>query len=99
MIRFYRNFRDPKINKARKSPKYTCRDAKCLGRECFYPDARVLPSRRMAQDGLFGQRIRWKQRTIYICTIMYEFGCPEAESYDRDREQERINDGWESTVL
>lgn len=78
-----------------RSERFVFRDAKCLGRDCFRPEVREIPAGKVT----YGINLRKKPRIAGVCAHCKDFGCPVAESYTQERQQERINDGWLSVRI
>lgn len=97
MIAFYNNqiHDNAKLDNV---PHYQFKCGKCIYRTCWSPGLRITETVG-DKNPLYGRKLKFNANDIYICTWMFDFGCPEEPEEDQELAVQRFEDGWQSAPI
>ena len=71
----------------------------CIFKECWSPGVRTTESVGTTGYKLYGNNTLKDSHNIYVCTWMFDSGCPEASQNIEALAIGRINEGWRSSPV
>jgi len=98
MIMFYNSDISEKA-KLDNEPHYGFCCSTCIFKECWSPGIRTTESITAIGPKLYGNRTIIDEHEVYICTWMFDYGCPKDTQNFEALARERIDRGWRSSPI
>jgi hypothetical protein len=79
-------------------PHYQFKCGKCVYRTCWSPGIRTTETTGK-NNPTYGRKLRFNANEVYICTWMFDFGCPNTPEEDKELAVQRLECGWNSAPI
>lgn len=98
MIAFYNNqiHDNAKLDNV---PHYQFCCSRCIFRHCWHPGVRTTESIGATGEVTYGRRLLFDNHDVYVCTWMFDHGCPVEPKEDNNLAKQRFEDGWQSSPI